>query len=206
MKIEEAIKILLNENYEIFNVEDSNDQLFDNNIHIFSDKKRIIFLKEFRTESSFFDWKNDQAIIASQYNKFSSRQKKNLYFFLVMNFTSKSEKLLLEVNKIEKNYFVCRKYVLKNINDFTKIPFLLNVEQKKQVEFDYIKTFKDTITNIDTLHNNVPLNEQIDKKQYKVIIEKLVNYYFNNDLENLDEEELDFQIKKLLEVGDSIDN
>lgn len=206
MKSEEVIRILLDKSYEVINVDDRYGELYDNNIQIFGNDSRIICIKEFRTESSFYDWKNDQAIIASHYNNFSSKQKKNLYFFLVVNFISNNEELILEINKVEKDYFVCKKYVLKSVNDLANIPFLLNTDQHKQVEFDYIKTFKDTITNIDILHKEVPINDQIDRQHYKIVIDSLVNYYFNKDIENIPENELGFQIIELLEIGDSVDN
>lgn len=206
MKIEEVIKILIDHRYEIITLEDLYGELYDNNIQIFGDKSRVIFLKEFRTESSFYDWKNDQAIIASHYNNFNSKQRKNLYFFMIVNFTSYNERFLLEMNKVEKDYFVCKKYVLRSVNDLENIPFLLNVDLQMQVEFDYIKTFKETITNIDILHEETPINEAVDRQHYKKVIDRLVNYYFNEEIENLNETELESQILELLEIGDSDDN
>lgn len=206
MKSEEVIKILLNQNYEDVKLDDQYGELYDNNLQIFGDKIRIIFVKEFRTELSFYKWTNDQAIIASQYKSFSAKQKKNLYFFMVLDFIYDNENLMLEINKVEKDSYVCKKYVLKNKDNITNIPFLLNVDQSRQGVFDYIKTFKNTITNIDILHEDVPLNERIDRKCYKKNIDKLVNFYFKKDIENLNEEELEIEIKQVLEIGESNDN
>lgn len=206
MKSEEVIKVLFDQKYETITVDDLYGELYDNNIQILGNKSRVIFIKEFRTESSFYDWKNDQAIIASQYNNFTSKQRKNLYFFMIVNFTSNNERFFLEINKVEKDYFVCKKYVLKSVNDLENIPFLLNVDLQKQVEFDYIKTFKDTITNIDILHKEAPINEAVDRQHYKKVIDRLVNFYFNEEIEILNENELESGILELLEIGDYNDN
>ncbi|MCM3024414.1 ABC-three component system middle component 1 [Heyndrickxia ginsengihumi] len=205
MKIEKVIKVLLDENYENIILSDKHGELYENNLHIFGDKARVIFIKEFRTESSFYKWTNDQAIIASYYNSLTARLKKNLYFFMVVNFNSNNEKLLLEINKIEKDSYVCKKYIFRNIDDLTKIPFFMSTDQKQQVGFDYIRTFKDTISNLDRLHNDEPLNEQIDRQQYQEFIDKLVDLYFKKDIENSNEEELELEIKHVLEIGESND-
>ncbi|MCP1187837.1 hypothetical protein NKR17_01670 [Priestia flexa] len=205
MKIEKVIKVLLDENYENIILNDKHAELYENNLHIFGDKARVIFIKEFRTESSFYKWTNDQAIIASYYNSLTARLKKNLYFFMVLNFNSNNEELLLEINKIEKDSYVCKKYIFRNVDDLTKIPFFMSTDQNQQVGFDYIRTFKDTITNLDRLHNDEPLNEQIDRQKYQEFIEKLVDFYFKKDIENSSEEELEIEIKNVLEIGESND-
>ncbi|MEK3765348.1 ABC-three component system middle component 1 [Solibacillus sp. FSL K6-4121] len=205
MKIEEVIDVLLSHNYENVTLRDPNRELYENNLQVFGDKVRIIFIKEFRTESSFYQWTSEQAIIASKYNDFTAKQKKNLYFFMVLDFNYDNDNVKLEINKIEKDSYVCKKYILRNIENMNNIPFIPDINSDVEKGFDYITNFKDTITNIDLLHKDMPLNININREHYKNNIEKLVEFYFKKDFENLSDEELATELKKVLDIGENND-
>ncbi|GAA0496871.1 hypothetical protein GCM10008986_24780 [Salinibacillus aidingensis] len=205
MKIEEVISILIEQNYENVTIEDTENALYGSNLQLFIKSEKVIFLKEFRTESSFYKWVNDQSIIASYYDYFTGKQKKNLYFFIVLDFNFEGEDLSLEINKIEKDSYVCKKYILQNTADLSKIPFLIN-QITGEVSFDYIKTFKETITNIEILHRDEPLLEHLNRSQYEKTINSLVDLYFKQDFVDYEDEVLHTKILEALEIGDGYDN
>lgn len=112
------------------------------NMQYWYSDQRVIVVKEYRTESSFLEWlEDDQPIIGEIYTNLTSELKNNLYFFMIINFRPDSLSTRLEINRAQKNQYVCKKYVIKATSDLDKIPFLKTryVDTKR---FDFDSKFK----------------------------------------------------------------
>ncbi|MET3730226.1 hypothetical protein ABID52_003845 [Fictibacillus halophilus] len=182
MKAERVINLLQKKKFAQYQFESYvMNQLEELNIDIWSSDSKLVMLKEYRTENSLLEWKNeDQVCIASILQYVPKKYINNLYFFMVLDFNSDEVDLRLEINKIEKNELICKKYILKNKEDLNRIPFLMNVVIESDT-FSFDKKFKERI---------MKFKEEMDGDRY-FNIEELMADYFNNYLDN----KQDFKVK-----------
>ncbi|MBP3972798.1 hypothetical protein KAF80_28300 [Bacillus sp. WL1] len=191
MKTETVINFLQERNFEQYQLEsDIMNQIEDFNIDIWSNESKLVMLKEYRTKNSLLEWKKeDQACIASVLQYVPKKYINNLYFFMVLDFNSDEVELRLEINKIEKNELICKKYILKDQEDLNRVPFLMNVVIESDA-FAFDEKFKERIMKFkDEMDGGKDLN-----------IEIVMDDYFNNYLNN----KQDFKVKitDLVEMGD----
>lgn len=191
MKHETVIKILEEKKFEQFQLEPEVMNQFEQlNISIWASDSKLVLVKEYRTKSSLIDWKlQDHIYISSVLQYFPNKYINNLYFFMVLDFNSDETALRLEINKIEKNDFVCKKYVLKNEDDMNRVPFLMNLIIETE-EFSFDKKFQERI---------VKFKEGIGEDKF-LNLEIILNDYFANYLNNKQSSKI--KIDTLLETGD----
>lgn len=181
MKQEEVIKVLKERKYSIKLIPTTEK----NNMQYWHNDQRVIVVKEYRTESSFLEWlEDDQPIIGEIYTNLPSDLKNNLYFFMIINFIPDSLPTRLEINRAQKNQYVCKKYVIKATSDLDKIPFLKTryVDTKR---FDFDSKFKSYLNEKNekdsTLEN--PSIESIGT-DFIANTSKILSYYFDTYTDN----------------------
>ncbi|MFS8188466.1 ABC-three component system middle component 1 [Rossellomorea marisflavi] len=188
MKHETVIKILEEKKFEQFQLESEvMTQLDQLNISIWASDSKLVLVKEYRTKSSLIEWKlEDQIYISSVLQYFPKKYINNLYFFMVLDFNSGEIALRLEINKIEKNDLVCKKYVLKNDDDLNRVPFLMNLIIETE-EFSFDEKFQERI---------VKFKEEVGEEKF-LNLEIILNDYFTNNKQSRK-----IKIDTLLETGD----
>lgn len=149
----------------------------DYNINIFSNQHKLIFLKEYRTKSSFIHWNsNEQVCISELLNKIPQYYLNNIYFFMILNFliSEDDEDTKLLINKIEKDEFICKKYIITNINDLDRIPFLSNTSVSSE-KFNFDEKFIEKVQ-LFNKHSDKTLNIDTIIEKYFVDYENNINY------------------------------
>ncbi|MEE6132823.1 ABC-three component system middle component 1 [Priestia sp. GS2] len=191
MKVEIVIDFLHLKRFEQYQFESElMTQFEEHNINIWASDTRLIMLKEYRTQNSLIDWEiKDQACIASVFYHIPKKYLNNLYFFMILNFNNDEIELRLKINKIEKNELVCKKYILKDIDELNRIPFLMEKAPESDT-FAFDQKFKKRI---------MKFNEQNDGEG-DLSLEKVMDDYFNNYLSNKQASKL--KIDSLLQIGD----
>lgn len=158
-------------NVKILELLDGNTKelIYQNNLELWFTEEKVIFIKEYTSNDYFIkNWKSDQIVISNFLALCEPKYKNNLYFLLVLNWTSElSVDTLLEVNEIEKNSRICRKYVLYSQNDLLRVSFL----QDKYIKVISKENFADKLKNR-LLSNN---------KESNPTVEKLLNGFFTMD-------------------------
>lgn len=194
MKVEKIINSLQEKNFKRYEFEKNiMGQLEEHNITSWANSSRIVMLKEYRTEKSLLEWnKNDQTCIASILYCVPPKCINNLYFFIILNFNSNEIGLRLEINKIEKNELICKKYVLKNEKDLNRIPFLTNVTLKSD-SFAFDEKFKKSIMEFNNSVN-------VDEESQRINIEAVMIDYFKRYLN--DKINFNAKLEHLLRIGD----
>ena len=200
MELESLQEHLRFMNFYVMNDENIGEEFYDANLEFWTDGNKAVVIKEYRTVTSFYEWlTNDQPFIAALYDSLLSHLRKNLYFLLVVNFSlQKDNDINLEINKAEKNDFVCKKYILKSMNDLNKIPFLNNRVIEKS-NFNYELEFKKTITDINTV-SNIANEKNFSTESFYSLAHKLLDYYFEDYLE--DQNDNDLVRKKIEQLGE----
>ncbi|WIM38638.1 hypothetical protein PO903_18590 [Paenibacillus sp. PK4536] len=142
------------------------DSMYQNNLELWFTEERVVFIKEYTSDDYFKkNWRSDQIIISDFLALCEPKYKNNLYFLLVLNWVSElSTDTLLEVNEIEKNSRVCRKYVLYAQSDLLRISFL----QEEYIKVISKENFADKLKNR-LLSSN---------KENNPIVEQLLNSFF----------------------------
>ncbi|MCI1577674.1 MAG: hypothetical protein LKH93_15355 [Clostridium beijerinckii] len=143
--------------------------LKDNSIEIWQKDNRIIALKEYINEFHFKNWiDNDKIVLVAILKLLSNEEKNNLYFLINLDINNNKEtnfSLLEEINKLEKDSKICKKYVLDKQEDIERIPFLANAVIRLPQMLDYENKFKYKLKNI----------SNITERALKISME-----YFNN--------------------------
>ncbi|WP_214859011.1 ABC-three component system middle component 1 [Exiguobacterium sp. s191] len=191
MKVETLIDLLQSKKFTHYKFEEKvMNQLEQQNIDVWANDKRMIMLKEYRTQTSILEWDiNDQAHIASILHKIPNEYLNNLYFFMVLDFNTADTELRLKINKIEKSEIICKKYIIKEEEDFNRIPFLISSSIEIN-NFDFDEKFKEKIKGFsDSPNKRVNLN-----------LENIINDYFNRYL--LDKKSPKIKKESLLELGE----
>lgn len=181
MKQEEVIEILKERKYNIELI----PNIEKNNMQYWYNKNRVIVLKEYRTESSFLEWlEGDQPIIGEIYTELPSDLKNNLYFFMIINFIPDSLSTRMEINRAQKNQYVCKKYILRTSYDVDKIPFLKNRHTDTQ-EIDFDSKFKIHLNEKNEKEMTTEgFDENLKGNDFIRNTSKILNYYFETYIDN----------------------
>lgn len=195
MKLEEIIIRLKDQNFYRANfLEDEIlEKLRKLNIDIWMNNSRLIMIKEYRTQSDFLEWnETDQLFVSTVLSKIPNKFLNNFYYFILMNFNSDDIKIKLEINKIEKNELIFKKYVIINYSDLERIPFLNDFKLKSE-QFSFDEKFRKKMSGFSS---DIP-----------DIVDDLIDFYFENyssnntDLSQL-EDINDVKFKKILKIGE----
>lgn len=191
MKAEKVISLLQKKFFKQYQFEKNvMNQLEELNIDIWSSESKLVFLKEYRTKNSLLEWEiEDQVCIASILQYVPKKYINNLYFFMALDFNSDDADSRLEINKIEKNDLICKKYIIKNKEDLNRIPFLMNVVIEINT-FPFDEKFKERI---------MKFNDEMDGERF-LNIEDVIADYFNNYLNN--KQDFKVKIEDLVGMGD----
>lgn len=174
-------------------------KLETNNLQYWYTNDRAIVIKEYKTESSFLRWLDDQSVIAEIYNKLSSRIKNNLYFLLIINFKIDNLETKFEINAVQKNRYICKKYVVRELNDLNKIPFLTQ-DHPKINQFNFDNKFKYNLRKKNERNFNIENHSSNYKSKKLDFVDStsvLLDYYINKYINN--ENHIDDLIENILE-------
>lgn len=197
MRKEEVIRILKQES---FNVKPFAD-LEDSNMEYWYNNNRVIVIKEYKTESSFLRWLDDQSVLAEIYKTLPTKLKNNLYFLMIVNFVPNSPEIKMEINTAQKNRYVCKKNVLKELNDLNRIPFLNQIHLEIDT-FDYDNKFREQLSKENKISDNtenILSYQEVESSEFIENTSILLDYYFskyiNNkcDINNLIDEILEYE-------------
>lgn len=191
MRVETVIDLLKEKGFKQYQFDkELMYQFEENNIDIWVNNERILMLKEYRTQNSLLDWEiNDQASIATALHYLPKKYHNNLYFFMILDLNTEDTKLKLEINKIEKNDLICKKYILEDDKDLNRIPFLMNQPIENDA-FAFDEKFKKRFMKFKDKIN------QEDNFNLDIVMED----YFNNYLNNKSASKI--KIENLLDIGD----
>ncbi|WP_454053926.1 ABC-three component system middle component 1 [Clostridium sp. Marseille-Q7071] len=129
MKKHNLIDVISNNRFVEYNdvyaiLEEKKVNIVDKDIYIFTDNKRIIVLKPYETfKSAYLTYEDTQNKIKAILEVVNKKYRKNLYYFLCINEQLK-DKYIKIINLIEKDQYICKKYVISNHDDFKRISFL----------------------------------------------------------------------------------
>ncbi|PFE34882.1 hypothetical protein CN270_09310 [Priestia megaterium] len=190
MKIETIRKLLIeSDNFYLTDDEKFNNDLYYNDMEMWMNKDRILILKEYETYTAFNRWLEDQSVITELYRKIPTNYKNNLYFFMILDFSKLEMELKSEINLIERNSKVCRKYIFNEDKDLEKIPFLID-RLSKEVDFNYEEEFK---KRVDIFTNNKV--SQTNKNRLK----KIIDIFFIE--EHIEDNDIKYKTLEVLEAG-----
>lgn len=124
--------------------------LNDNSIEVWEKENRVIALKAYINEFHFKSWVDtDKMHLISILKVLSSREKNNLYFIVsVENDSEIAHELLGEINRLEKDDKICKKYVLLSEVDIQRVPFLADSDIQSPQILDYEQQFKNKLQGI----------------------------------------------------------
>jgi hypothetical protein len=143
-------------------------KLNESNIQVWKNEKRVIAVKAYSSVVHFLNWYEDQVIVSYIYDILDSKIKKNFYFLLYLDWQVEiNSRLIEQVNVVEKDDMVCRKYVIASEEDLERVPFLQVDTIQLSEFFDYEKDFKEKLL--------------IKSKEENNFINELINYYFTKD-------------------------
>ncbi|MDR6780405.1 hypothetical protein J2W98_004700 [Paenibacillus peoriae] len=134
----------------------------DAGLELWFTKDRICVLKTYTSNHQFLlNWREDQIIISHLLDYLPFNYKNNLYFILFLDMDSKLmfSDIPLEMNRVEKNSKVCRKYVLHCEEDLERVPFLQQKQINIKREQDYELKFKNELLN----------NNSLDPKTLRIV-------------------------------------
>ncbi len=162
------------------------EHLLDNGLEIWKDDNRYVVVKEYKNNYDFLNSaEKDQLKILALLEEIPTKYKNNLYFFLVINkLTSKNDKgvlelendkVTLEINRLEKDAFICRKYVIKTTEDLARVPFLTENNINRKTYFNYEEMFKNELLKIEDIDLNVvrAAETYFSNKEYPNLIKVL---------------------------------
>jgi len=136
------------------------------NLQVWRNGKRIIVLKSYSSKTHFQDWEDDQIPISYVYDILETKLKNNLYFLIILDWEYQLDSKLTQfINMVEKDDFVCRKYVILEDEDLERVPFL----QEKDFDFNKLFNYEQTF------------REQLNRKDAHEIIHQMIDHYFSQD-------------------------
>jgi hypothetical protein len=120
------------------------EALLDADLELWYSEDRIVILKEYTSNHYFFlNWREDQFIISNLLEILPPQYKNNLYFLLVLNWDSGFlQETPMEINRVEKNSKICRKYVLHTDEDLLRVSLLQQEQIYEKKGFDFVEKFK----------------------------------------------------------------
>lgn len=130
--------------------------LVDASMEAWCKDNRVIILKDYINKFHFNSWAElDKTKIVSILKLLSSREKNNLYFIINLNTNLINDISILEqINKLEKDDKICKKYVLVNDDDIERIPFLSDSNINSPQMLDYENKFKQKLKEISGISEN----------------------------------------------------
>ncbi|MFL0270128.1 ABC-three component system middle component 1 [Candidatus Clostridium radicumherbarum] len=128
-------------------------QFAEAGMDIWLDSNRVVVTKHYISESQFDCWiENEQPRMFMLLNHIPVRYRNNLYLFMALDIEEKNlGKLSMKINRIEKNAEVCKKYVFRDESDLYRIPFLNKDTVESEDLFNYEKSFKQELNNLDDI-------------------------------------------------------
>lgn len=140
MKKNDLIKFLNYKNFieydDIYEKLNAGEKVFiDNEIYIFINGRRIIVMKCFESlKSAYNTYGEVQGMIKELIDVLEKKYRKNVYFFLCVNERLENRYIKI-INLIEKDHFICKKYVIISENDFKRITFFEEEINAEEVEY-----------------------------------------------------------------------
>ena len=133
--------------------------LTENNIEIWQKDNRVIAFKNYINEIHFKNWVDkDKIILVALLRLLNNIKKNNFYFLINLNINNDSvdgnNNLLEEINKLEKDSKICKKYVIISEDDLKRIPFLYETDVEVPQMLDYETKFKDKLKKINNITEN----------------------------------------------------
>lgn len=128
MKKSNFISILyengFSEYYEMYvKLESLELELLEKDIYIFKDDKRIIIMKAFESlKGAYTTYENIQKKIKIIIESLEKKFRKNVYYFMCVN-QMLEDKHIKVINLIEKDQYICKKYVVISEKDIQRISF-----------------------------------------------------------------------------------
>lgn len=190
MKAEEVIRSLQENDFNRLKLDSViMNQLEQQNIDVWASDTKLVMLKEYRTKISLMNWEiEDNIHISSALHNIPKKYFNNFYFFMVLDFNSNEIDVRLELNKIEKNDLICKKYILKSESDLNRVPFLM--ETTKQTEkFAFDKKFQVEILKF----------KHESEIQQALNLELMLEDYLTNYLKDKDSSKV--KVKNILAAG-----
>lgn len=145
MKKYDLIEFLNKNNFEEYfevndKVEKMHIKVLEKDIYIYTDKKRIIVLKAYESfKGAYNNYEEIQNKIKAVIEVVEKKFRKNVYFFLCIN-EKLQEKYIKIINLIEKDQYICKKYVITSDGDFERISFLkTSCSENAQANYNDIK-------------------------------------------------------------------
>ncbi|MGV2881735.1 ABC-three component system middle component 1 [Paenibacillus taichungensis] len=164
----------------------------DADLEIWISEDRVAVLKAYTSNHHFLlNWREDQFVISHLLDILPPVYKNNLYFLLVLDWESSLlPDMPMEMNRVEKNSKICRKYVLYNPEDLERVPFLQGDNYHIEKEYDFLEKFKKELL----------AEQKLDPK-----IRRVVEGYFQMDQLEHGDKKLDTKqhIRQLLRGDES---
>lgn len=187
-------KLEKNDDYDLLLIEDSSTKssLAERNLEVWANEDRVIVAKPYSGELHLSDWIDDQIVISLLYLELNGHYKNNLYFLMIFDSEiAMSDNLLWTITGIEKNHRVCRKYVIKSIDDFNRIPSL-NERLGGEVDpFDFDTEFKNRLfLAAENQDSGINLSKEI---------QEMITWYLET-YEEIGDERLQQQRQKIEEI------
>ncbi|KAA0948705.1 hypothetical protein FQ087_17080 [Sporosarcina sp. ANT_H38] len=154
----------------IFEDADLITRLRERNLEVWKNDKRCMVTKEYTSEAQLKSWFVDQIIISFVYDSIPAKYRNNLYFLLIINTGMKKYSVPTLNMEIEKDYRVCRKYVIESLEDLKRVPSLN--DNFGQGIIDPLNFDKEFIVNL----NKEPDNEEEGRLSTRV--REIVDVYF----------------------------
>ena len=156
----------------IFNFKDIYDKLKDRGFEVFRNSKKLLFINTYESVKHAINYfKDDQFLINTIIDRINIKYRKNLYFLLCINSETKSDSLAA-INFIEKDEYVCKKFILIDNEDFNRVSFLAPKLKKR-----------DNMINDDD--DEIFLNEVMQYSDNKSVINFIKEYIVNENKHEL---------------------
>ncbi|MGW8423990.1 ABC-three component system middle component 1 [Peribacillus simplex] len=119
-------------------------RLRERNLEVWENDKKCMVTKEYTSKAQLSSWFIDQIIISFVYDSIQAKYRNNLYFLLIINLKEEEENSFSNlINEIEKDNKVCRKYVIRTLDDLKRVPSLNdNFGQSNNKPIDFDSEFK----------------------------------------------------------------
>jgi hypothetical protein len=170
------------------------NSFWDSGLEVWINSNRAVVFKEYQSFSYFRDsWRKDQIVISNLLNYLPLRFKNSLYFLIIYNWSKVAgQEEQIESNFAEKDAKYCRKYIIRDVSDFDRIPFFRQRVLKAEEEFPYEQKFVQKL---------ISKNDHFEES-----IIQIINDYFQPGVHSLINNNEKVKIKKLISarIGDDV--
>lgn len=130
--------------------------LLENVLEVWHKDNRVIAIKEYINEIHFENWVHtDKMLLVAILKMLGRVEKNNLYFLICLDIENDINfKIREEINKLEKDSKICKKYVLVTDEDIQRIPFISDSDIQLPKMLDYEVQFKEKLKNISNVTGN----------------------------------------------------